>query len=147
MTVRIRSSFLILVSLVIGCTANHSTELLTIDNMQRLTQVRNLSSFSLIHQQITTEPKESIDIKIMDEKNEIEVSGDITILAMSFNGSVPTPVLVEHQDKHVVLTIVHPKPILGVQNIDFNAATGPLGSWETPKVNPNIESAIRFRDI
>ena len=44
--------------------------------------------------------------------------------AMTFNGSVPGPLMVVHQDDYVELTLINPDTNQLQHNIDFHAATG-----------------------
>src|SRR5262249_11353640 len=53
-----------------------------------------------------------------------------TLQAMTYNGSVPGPLMVVHQDDYVELTLVNPESNGLAHNIDFHAATGGLGGGE-----------------
>src|SRR5690606_36732634 len=50
-----------------------------------------------------------------------------TVHAMTFNGSVPGPLMVVHQDDYVELTLINPEHNTMQHNIDFHAASGALG--------------------
>src|SRR5882724_7661938 len=50
-----------------------------------------------------------------------------TFQAMTFNGSMPGPLMVVHEGDYVELTLVNPDTNSMPHNIDFHAATGALG--------------------
>jgi nitrite reductase (NO-forming) len=80
---------------------------------------------------------------------------------MTFQGSVPAPIIVVHQGDYVELTIVNPKGELGTtgsfadwdggsrnimsHNIDLHAVSGALGGAELTMVAPGQEVTIRFK--
>jgi nitrite reductase (NO-forming) len=59
--------------------------------------------------------------------------------AMTFDGSVPGPMIVVHQDDYVELTLINPETNELQHNIDFHAATGALGGGALTLVNPRRE--------
>jgi nitrite reductase (NO-forming) len=68
-----------------------------------------------------------------------------TVQAMTFDGSVPGPLLVVHQDDYVELTLVNPDTNMLQHNIDFHAATGALGGGGLTLLNPGEQVKLRFR--
>lgn len=143
---KIRNSVLLLVFVISGCTSNISNKAFSIDSLERVTQELVFSPNLPIHQQKTTTKPKIVEIRMVVEEKEIQVSGDVTIQAMTFNGSVPGPIIVVHQDDYVELTLVNPKESLHMHNIDFHAATGALGGGTISKVNPGEEVTIRFKE-
>ena len=67
------------------------------------------------------------------------------VWAMTFNGSVPGPLVVCHQDDYVELTLKNPSTNTMEHNIDFHASTGALGGGALTKVAPGQETILRFR--
>ena len=65
--------------------------------------------------------------------------------AMTFNGSVPGPLIVCHQDDYVELTLKNPPINTMEHNIDFHASTGALGGGALTHVAPGQETVLRFR--
>jgi nitrite reductase (NO-forming) len=65
--------------------------------------------------------------------------------AMTFNGSVPGPLMVVHQDDYVELTLINPETNTLQHNIDFHAATGALGGGALTLVNPGEKAVLRFK--
>ncbi|TIX57530.1 MAG: nitrite reductase, copper-containing, partial [Mesorhizobium sp.] len=68
-----------------------------------------------------------------------------TLNAMTYNGSVPGPLMVVHQDDYVELTLINPDTNTLAHNIDFHAATGALGGGELTLVNPGEQVTLRFK--
>lgn len=80
------------------------------------------------------------------EEKKIVLDKDGTeINAMTFNGSVPGPMMVVHQDDYVELTLVNPETNTMQHNIDFHAATGGLGGGALTVVNPGESTVLRFK--
>lgn len=131
--------------MISGCTSNVSKEPITVDRLERVTQELVLPPFLPVHQQVAAKSPKIVEIRMVVEEKEIQVSDDVTIQAMTFNGSVPGPIIVVHQDDYVELTLVNPETNLHVHNIDFHAATGALGGGTISKVNPGEEVTIRFK--
>ena len=67
------------------------------------------------------------------------------VWAMTFNGSVPGPLVVCHQDDYIELTLKNPSTNTMEHNIDFHASTGALGGGALTKVAPGQETILRFR--
>ena len=76
---------------------------------------------------------------------EIEVAPGAFINAFTFEGSVPGPMIVLHQNDYLELTLVNPQTNLLTHNIDFHAATGALGGGELTNVAPGQEVVIPFK--
>ena len=99
-----------------------------------------------VHQQVATGEPKVVQVRMVIEEKLIEVDpGGTKIWAMTFNGSVPGPIIVVHQDDYVELTLVNPKTNSLVHNIDFHAATGAMGGGELTQVAPGQEVVLRFK--
>ena len=141
----IKNSLILLVFMASACTANVSSVESTIGALEHVTQELVFPPFLPVHQQIATKSPKVVEIRLLVEEKEIQVSGDVIIQVMTSNGSVPSPIIVVHQDDFVQLTLVNPKTNLHVHQIDFHTATDALGGGEICKVNPGEEVAIRFQ--
>jgi nitrite reductase (NO-forming) len=76
----------------------------------------------------------------------VVIDGDGTVMqGMTFNGSIPGPMMVVHQDEYLELTLVNPATNSMPHNIDFHAATGGLGGGELTLINPGEQVKLRFR--
>ena len=65
--------------------------------------------------------------------------------AMTFDGSVPGPLMVVHQGDYVELTLINPETNELQHNIDFHSATGALGGGALTVVNPGEKTVLRFK--
>jgi nitrite reductase (NO-forming) len=81
------------------------------------------------------------------EEKEIEIAPGVFVQAMTFEGSVPGPLIVVHEGDYVELTLVNPATNTLVHNIDFHAATGAMGGGELTLVAPGQEVTLRFKAI
>jgi nitrite reductase (NO-forming) len=88
-----------------------------------------------------------VDIKLTAVEKKIEIEPGILTWALTFNGSVPGPMIVVHQNDYIELTLINPKTNMLVHNIDFHAATGGLGGGDFTHVNPGEQVTIRFKLI
>jgi len=70
---------------------------------------------------------------------------DSAIWSLTFNGSVPGPLVVVHEGDYVELTLVNPDINAMEHNIDFHAATGALGGGALTLVSPGEEAVLRFK--
>ena len=136
-----------LVILISGCAEIQSKKIsiINIDNLERVTQKLVLPPYLPIHSQVDTGKPKIIEVRMIVEEKEIQVSDNATIQATTFNGSVPGPIIVVHQNDYVELTLVNPKTNLHMHNIDFHAATGALGGGTITKVQPGEEVTVRFK--
>ncbi|MDO1582884.1 copper-containing nitrite reductase [Rhizobium oryzicola] len=81
----------------------------------------------------------------IEEKKIVVDQAGTEVHAMTFNGSVPGPMIVVHQDDYVELTLVNPETNTLQHNIDFHAATGALGGGALTVVNPGEKAVMRFK--
>ena len=97
------------------------------------------------HTQVAEGPPKIVQIKMVIEEKEIEIAPEVYIHALTFNGSVPGPLIVVHQDDYVELTLVNPSSNSMMHNIDFHASTGAMGGGELTKVSPGEKVVLRFK--
>ena len=116
-----------------------------IDNLPRVKQNLVSPPFVPDHEQVATGGPKIVEIEFVIEEKEIEVAPDAFIQAMTFNGSVPGPLIVVHEGDYVELTLINPKTNTLQHNIDFHASTGALGAGDLTKVSPGQEVKIRFK--
>ena len=81
------------------------------------------------------------------EEKEMEVAPGVFVQAMTYEGSVPGPLIIVHEGDYVELTLVNPATNTLVHNIDLHAATGALGGGELTLVAPGQEVVLRFKAI
>jgi len=98
------------------------------------------------HDQVAKGGPKVVEIRLVI-KEKIMVLDDegAEIWALTFNGSVPGPMIVVHQDDYVELTLVNPDTNAMEHNIDFHASTGALGGGGLTHVSPGEECVLRFK--
>ncbi len=98
------------------------------------------------HEQATSEGPAIIDVTLTIQEKEIVIDQDGTKYhAMTYDGSVPGPLIVVHQDDYVELTLINPDSNTLEHNIDFHASTGGLGGGELTKIMPGEQVKLRWR--
>ncbi|GAA3101764.1 copper-containing nitrite reductase [Rhizobium viscosum] len=81
----------------------------------------------------------------IQEKRMVLDKDGTEVNAMTFDGSVPGPLMVVHQDDYVELTLINPETNTMQHNIDFHAATGGLGGGALTVVGPGESTVLRFK--
>lgn len=98
------------------------------------------------HEQATKQGPKIIEFKLVVEEKQVVVDDEgTTIQAMTFNGSIPGPMMVVHEGDYVELTLVNPSTNSMAHNIDLHAATGALGGGSLTLVNPGEQVVLRFK--
>ncbi len=135
------------IGFVLGCSTNTGAEIASkADKLERITQRLVAPPFLPAHEQVAGRAPKVVQVRMVIEEKLMNISPDgATIWAMTFNGSVPGPIIVVHQDDYVELTLVSPKTSTLLHNIDFHAATGALGGGELTQVAPGQEVVLRFK--
>lgn len=98
------------------------------------------------HEQVASSGPSIIEFEMSIVEQEMPIDDDGTMLqAMTFNGSVPGPMMVCHEGDYVELTLINPPENTLQHNIDFHAATGGLGGGALTLVNPGEKTVLRFK--
>ncbi|CDN55777.1 Copper-containing Nitrite reductase (NO-forming) NirK [Neorhizobium galegae bv. officinalis bv. officinalis str. HAMBI 1141] len=102
--------------------------------------------FVHVHAQKADGPPKVIEVTLTIQEKKLVIDKEGTeINAMTFNGSVPGPLMVVHQDDYVELTLINPDTNELQHNIDFHSATGGLGGGALTVVNPGEKTVLRFK--
>ena len=98
------------------------------------------------HEQATKQGPKILEftLTIQEKKVVIDEKGT-TFQAMTFNGSMPGPLMVAHEGDYVEVTLVNPATNTMPHNIDFHSATGALGGAELTLVNPGEQVVLRWK--
>ena len=98
------------------------------------------------HEQVASGGPKVVEITLtaMEKQWKVDDTG-AEIWAMTFNGSVPAPLIVCHQDDYVELTLKNPSTNIMEHNIDFHASTGALGGGGLTHIQPGEETILRFK--
>ncbi len=98
------------------------------------------------HEQATKEPPKIIEITFVVQEKEVVVDeAGTTMQAMTYNGSIPGPLIVVHEGDYVELTLINPPSNELQHNIDFHAATGALGGAQLTLVHPGQQVVLRWK--
>ena len=98
------------------------------------------------HEQATTQKPKIVEFRLVVEEKEIVIDEKGTkFRAMTYNGSIPGPMMVVHQGDYLELTLVNPDTNTMPHNIDFHAATGALGGAGLTLINPGEQVVLRFK--
>src|SRR6185312_13458854 len=80
------------------------------------------------HEQVASGGSRVVEFTMQGVEKPVVIDGDGTVMqGMTFNGSIPGPMMVVHQDDYLELTLVNPATNSMPHNIDFHASTGGLG--------------------
>lgn len=98
------------------------------------------------HEQVAKGGPKVVQFRMVIEEKKMVIDGDgTTMWAMTFNGSMPGPTMVVHQNDYVELTLVNPASNAMPHNVDFHGSTGALGGAGLTNVNPGEEVVLRFK--
>ncbi len=117
------------------------------ENLKHITEELVAPPFLPKYDQVVSGEPVVVEVKLTVEEKKLEIAPRVKIWALTFNGSVPGPMIVVHQNDYVQLTLVNPSTNSLQHNIDFHAATGAMGGGELTLVNPGEEVKLLFKAI
>lgn len=98
------------------------------------------------HNQAAKGDAKLVKFEMVIEEKLIEIDEDGTkVWAMTYEGTVPGPMMVVHVGDYVELRLINPESNSLEHNIDFHAATGALGGGGLTHVSPGEEVTLRFK--
>ncbi|MGB8621734.1 MAG: copper-containing nitrite reductase [Paracoccaceae bacterium] len=97
------------------------------------------------HEQVASEGPVINEFEMKIVEKEVEVEDGVYMQGMTFNGSIPGPLMVVHEGDYLELTLFNAPDNLMQHNIDFHAATGGLGGGSLTLVNPGEKTTLRFK--
>jgi nitrite reductase (NO-forming) len=115
------------------------------DNLPRVTQEMVAPPMLPKFDQVDKDGPKVVQVTFTVEEKKIEVAPGDSMWAFTFNGTVPGPMIVVHQNDFIELTLKNPVTNTQTHNIDFHASTGALGGGALTLVNPGQEVKLRFR--
>ncbi len=145
-------------NVVIGCSnvPNQSiqeqpiqTELTTlnINDLPRETQHLVDPPFLPLHEQVATSGPKVIKVNMRVVEKKVDIGNGASVQALTFNGSMPGPIIVAHQNDYIELTLTNYSFNQLRHTIDLHAATGALGGAGLMKVDPGESKTIRFKAV
>jgi nitrite reductase (NO-forming) len=102
--------------------------------------------FAHAHEQATKAQPKIVEFTMTIVEKPIVIDDEgTTIAGMTFNGSIPGPLMIVHEGDYVELTLINPATNTMMHNIDFHAATGGLGGGALTEVNPGEQVVLRWK--
>ncbi len=99
------------------------------------------------HEQVASGGPKIVEFQLVVKEQPMVIDEDgTTMQAMTYNGSIPAPMMVVHEGDYVELTLVNPETNEMPHNIDLHAATGALGGAKLTEVNPGEQATLFIRD-
>src|SRR5690606_25361665 len=115
------------------------------DDLERVKQEMVMPPRVPVHDQIVKGGPKIVEVTFEIQEKKWEVAPGDSTWALTFNGSVPGPLIVVHQNDFVELTLKNPATNSMMHNIDFHAATGKMGGGDISEVKPGQQVTFRFR--
>ncbi len=98
------------------------------------------------HEQAFSRAPRVVEVRLTIQEKRHQIAPDgATIWAMTYEGSIPAPLIVVHQNDYLELKLINPSNNILQHNIDFHAATGALGGGDLTKVNPGQQAKLLFK--
>lgn len=98
------------------------------------------------HEQVATSGPKVVEFVLPIEEKPVVIDDEGTTLqGMTFNGSIPGPMMVVHEGDYVELTLINAASNSLPHNIDFHAATGALGGGALTLIMPGEQVKLRFK--
>ena len=113
--------------------------------LERVTQKLVFPPLLPKHDQIAKSKLKIVQVRMVIEEKELKISDGVFVQAMTFNGTVPGPIIVVHEGDYIELTLVNPSTNVLLHNIDFHASTGALGGGALTRIHPGEEVVLRFK--
>lgn len=103
--------------------------------------------FAPAHEQVATGGPKIVEITMETTERLMVVDEDTgaSVWALTYNGSVPGPLIIVHEGDMVELTLRNPADSMMEHNIDFHASTGALGGGGLTHVYPGEETVLRWK--
>ncbi len=100
------------------------------------------------HTQVASEGPRIVEVELVANEAKRVIDGDGTAIhALTFNGSIPAPLIVCHEGDYIELTLKNPAESRLSHNIDFHASTGALGGGALTHVQPGEQVVLRWKAI
>ncbi len=128
--------------------ATAATTAVDLSKLQRVKQVMVAPPFLPVHGQTAgPDPKiVEVTIDIIEKKMVLDDEGT-EVWALTYNGSVPGPMIVVHEGDYVEVTLRNLPTNAMEHNVDFHSATGALGGGALTKVMPGEQAVLRWKAI
>lgn len=126
-------------------TVHEATAPVDLSSLKRIKRELVAPPFVHEHEQVAPGEPRIVEFEMKIIEKEIEVDQGAYLQGMTFDGSIPGPMMVVHEGDYVELTLINPPENMLQHNIDFHAATGALGGGALTLVNPGEKTVLRFK--
>ncbi len=117
-----------------------------IESLPRVTQELVAPPFLPKHDQVAKGGPKIVEVRMVIKEQKMAIDDDgAEIWAFAYEGWVPGPMIVVHQNDFIELTLVNPETNVLEHNIDFHASTGALGGGGLTLISPGEECVLRFQ--
>ncbi|MDE2921995.1 MAG: copper-containing nitrite reductase [Acidobacteriota bacterium] len=117
-----------------------------VDELPRVRQQLVDPPFVPDHNQVAEGEPKIVEVEMVIQEGRRVIDDEGTeIHALTFNGSVPGPLIVCHEGDYVELTLENPSGNRLRHNIDFHASTGALGGGALTQVRPGEKVVLRWK--
>lgn len=118
-----------------------------LSHLPRVKQELVAPPFAPKHDQIAKGGPKIVEVTLTttEKKMLVDEDNDGYIWALTYNGSVPGPMIVVHEGDYVEVTLRNPEDSQMEHNIDFHASTGALGGGGLTHVLPGEETVFRWK--
>jgi len=134
--------------LLFSCTSTGVKEFKPLDltKLKRVKQEMVMPPFFPAHNQKAIGGPKIVEVELVIEEKKIIIDDLGTeVWALTYNGSVPGPMIVVHEGDYVEVKLINPSTNSMEHNVDFHSATGALGGGGLTHVGPGEEVTLRFR--
>lgn len=99
------------------------------------------------HDQVAEGDPKIVEVELVVDERLMVIDEDTgaSIWAMTYNGSVPGPLIIVHEGDYIELTLKSPTKNNLEHNIDFHASTGALGGGGLTHIYPGEETVLRWK--
>ncbi len=119
-----------------------------ISTLERVKQEMVAPPFLPQHDQVALAKPRIVEVTLVIEEKRLVIDEDGTeVWALTYNGTVPGPMIVVHEGDYVEVTLQNPKTNFMEHNVDFHASTGALGGGALTKVQPGEQAVLRWKAI
>lgn len=115
------------------------------DNLPKVTQEMVAPPLLPKFDQVDKDGPKVVQVTFTVQEKKVEVAPGDSMWAFTFNGTIPGPMIVVHQNDFIELTLKNPATNTQIHNIDFHAATGAEGGADLTHVNPGEQVKLRFK--
>lgn len=125
--------------------STEGAESVDLSGLERIKPTLKKPPFVMDHDQVAVGGPKIVEFEMQIIEKEVEIDDGVYLQAMTYNGSMPGPMMVVHEGDYLELTLYNPPENSLQHNIDFHASTGALGGGGLTLINPGEKVTLRFK--